>query len=90
MWRLPKIGDWPKAVHVTEEPSPGGRSTTSIARHTVGLPGTSAVIESIRVTTLARTVVDLAARTTSAQRLRSPMPRCGEDRALTAGFRRAW
>jgi hypothetical protein len=62
IWRLPKIGSWPETVHVTEASSPGGRSTTSIMRHTVGLPDRCAVIAGIRVTTLARTVVDLAAR----------------------------
>lgn len=62
IWRLPKIGDWPETVHVTEETSPGGRSSSSIVRHTVGLPDQWEVIEGIRVTTLARTVVDLAAR----------------------------
>lgn len=62
MWRLPKVGGWPERVHVIEDASPGGRSTRSIARHTVGLPDGFAVIEGIRVTTLARTVIDLATR----------------------------
>lgn len=60
MWRLPALGSWPARVHSLEPVAAGGRSTHAILRHTVGLPDEVISIDGLRVTTLARTVVDLA------------------------------
>ena len=60
LWRLPWVGRWPSVVHVTGEPAAGGRSNASLFRHTVGVPELLASIDGLTVTTLARTVVDVA------------------------------
>ncbi|MEX1078617.1 MAG: hypothetical protein WED09_05865 [Homoserinimonas sp.] len=60
LWRLPAVGQWPSQVHVTQDPSGGGRSSARVARHTVGIPADLQAIEGLTVTTLARTVVDCA------------------------------
>ena len=60
LWRLPWVGQWPSVVHVLDEVSSGGRSNASLFRHTTGVPGLLASIEGLTVTTLARTVVDVA------------------------------
>lgn len=60
LWRLPSLGVWPKKAHVVEPSASGGRSSTLLAAHTVGVPAETVAIDGILVTTLARTVVDLA------------------------------
>lgn len=64
LWRLPWVGQWPRKVHITVDAATGGRSNTSVFRHTTGVPGSSELIDALRVTTLARTVADVA-RTSS-------------------------
>lgn len=60
LWRLPWVGRWPSVVHVMSERSAGGRSNASLFRHTVGVPETFACIDGLVMTSLARTVVDVA------------------------------
>lgn len=59
LWRLPRIGPWPQRVDVLADLALGGRSTPGIRRHSEGMVDGD-VIDGIPVTTLARTVVDLA------------------------------
>ena len=59
LWQLPVVDAWPPAVHVIVPTAAGGRSTAGLKRHTVG-PVASVVLGEMRVTTLARTVVDIA------------------------------
>lgn len=67
LWRLPWVGQWPTQVHVLTEPAAGGRSNNSIFRHGVGVPPDVDVIDGLAVTTLARTVVDIAATSSFGQ-----------------------
>lgn len=60
MHRLPTIDGWPDKVHQTVPRSGGGRSTARTIRHTVQGDIPSVVIDGVTVTTLERTVVDLA------------------------------
>jgi hypothetical protein len=61
LWGLPTIGAWPKEVHILVPHASGGRSDPGIRRHAVGVPEADVVdIDGFLVTTLARTVVDLA------------------------------
>jgi hypothetical protein len=63
LWRLPLVGQWRTRVHALVPRAAGGRSTSMHERHTVGLPRESASIDQLTLTTLARTVADLAACT---------------------------
>lgn len=60
LWRLPMIGPWPRQSHVVVDVADGGRSNTMFVRHTVGIPQEVERIDGLAVTSLARTVVDLA------------------------------
>lgn len=60
LWRLPLVGAWPVKVHVLDEVAAGGRNNAMFQRHTVGLPVDRVSLQGIRVTSLARTVVDVA------------------------------
>ena len=62
LWQLPWLGAWPIRVDVAAPAAPGGRATALLARHATGLPAETRSIDGIRVTTLARTAVDLASR----------------------------
>ncbi|GAB3605448.1 hypothetical protein GCM10027413_08570 [Conyzicola nivalis] len=59
IWGLPAIGEWPPKVHVICERAQGGRSTAGLQRHTIG-PVTAVDLHGLRVTSIARTVVDIA------------------------------
>jgi len=59
LWRLPRIGTWAQRVDVLAGPASGGRSTPGIRRHSEGVVHGDR-IDGIRVTSLARTVIDLA------------------------------
>ncbi len=63
IWGLPAVEPWPRLVHVISGVSAGGRSTTQLARHGVD-PGDVSIIDGLHVTSLLRTVVDVA-RTSS-------------------------
>jgi len=60
LWRLPMVGSWPSQVHVVAPLAAGGRSSGMLIRHTVGIPSDVERIDGLSVTSLARTVVDLA------------------------------
>lgn len=60
LWRLPIVGQWPRRAHVLEASSLGGVSSGRVARHTTGIPDELEVIDGLTVTTLARTIVDIA------------------------------
>ncbi len=64
LWRLPRFGPRPTRVHVLEAVDGPGRPTSKLVRHPVGIPDDGETIDGIRVTTLARTVVDVAATNT--------------------------
>lgn len=63
VWRLPLVGSWPTRAHALVARAAGGRSTSMLERHTVGFPRESVSIDQLMVTTLARTVADMAACT---------------------------
>ena len=60
VWGLPLVGDRSTGVHLTVPPSAGGRSRRDIVRHATSRPVRVTVHEGLRVTSVARTVVDLA------------------------------
>ena len=62
LWRLPILGAWPERVHTVEDRVGHGRSTVMFERHAEGIPDSGEVIHGVRVTTLARTIVDIARR----------------------------
>jgi hypothetical protein len=58
---LPVVGPWPTDVHVASARASGGRSETGVRRHCRGLEaGDWTEVDGIRVTTIERTIVDLA------------------------------
>lgn len=59
LWRLPRVGAWPSGIHVSIPEGRGARSVPSVRRHTVSSAPHAAVVEGLRTTTVARTVVDL-------------------------------
>jgi hypothetical protein len=67
LWELPWFSPYPRTVHVLGELANGGRSTSAIARHTVGVPDRVITIEGVPVTSLARTIVDVARSATFVQ-----------------------
>lgn len=60
LWRLPRIGSWPSQVHAVDAVATGGRSSHRLIRHAVGVPRVVDQIDGLVVTSLARSVVDLA------------------------------
>lgn len=63
MWHLPTIGRWPDSVHELVGPRNGGTSRVGIRRHALGTDGSAAVHDGVTVTSLPRTVVDMACST---------------------------
>ncbi len=76
--RLPILGDWPERVHETRPRATGGRSTAGVISHD-GPRDPSGLVDGIRVTTLPRTLLDLASVSTFASGVVSM------DAALHAG-----
>jgi hypothetical protein len=60
LWRLPWVGAWPRRAHVLTPPRGGGHSTRSVLRHAADIPDMQEYIDGLAVTTLARTVADVA------------------------------
>jgi hypothetical protein len=60
LWRLPFISAPPSKVHIVTGLAAGGRSNTVIARHTTGVPDTTAAFDEVEATDLVRTVTDIA------------------------------
>jgi hypothetical protein len=63
-WGMPIVGTPLNLPHVFADRSSGGRSMTGLIRHCTGIPDYVVEINGIRVASLARTVVDVAASTT--------------------------
>ncbi|WP_166877027.1 hypothetical protein [Salinibacterium sp. ZJ450] len=62
---LPIVGDWPDAVHITVRPAAGGRNRNGIVAHAARLADDDVVeLNGLLVTSLARTVLDMAATAT--------------------------
>ena len=57
---LPLIGPWPSRVEVSVAGAAGGSSSAGIRRHTPAEPPDETVLDGVRVTSLARTLVDVA------------------------------
>ena len=58
MWGLPSLGSWSGEIHVLAERASGGRSQSRVRRHCVGEEAGAPEIDDLRVTSLARTLVD--------------------------------
>lgn len=81
LWRLPRIGPWPGQVHVLVPHATGPGSSAVVLRHGVAaVPDHLAVVDGVRVTGVARTVLDLA-RTWDL-----PAALAAADHALRAGW----
>lgn len=61
LWRLPSIEEWPSRPHVAGPPNSGRHATATLARHSLGIDSDAVVIDGLRVTSLATTVVQVAA-----------------------------
>ncbi|WP_104083607.1 hypothetical protein [Cryobacterium sp. Y11] len=62
IWGLPMLIGWPSDVHLLTERATGGRSDPGIRRHALGVDARDiTTIDGLLVTTIERTVVDLAA-----------------------------
>jgi hypothetical protein len=62
LWGLPMLTGWPNEVHLLIERATGGRSDPGIRRHALGVDARDVTtIDGLLVTTIERTVVDLAA-----------------------------
>lgn len=61
MHALPIIGNWPRTAHVLTPDAGGGSSSTHLSSHRSGPPDAGIMIDGCAVTTLARTIVDVAA-----------------------------
>jgi hypothetical protein len=60
LWRLPLIGSPPRRPEVISQGANGGRSAGSLIRHGVGIPESVVDFGSFAITSLARTLVDVA------------------------------
>jgi hypothetical protein len=58
---LPLLDPPPPRVHIVVPPATGGRSTTLVVRHAVGLPDFPIVVDGHALTPVSRTVADLVA-----------------------------
>jgi hypothetical protein len=67
IWRLPWVGPYPRAIHALHQEMNGGRSSSALSLHKAGELADLAEIEGVTVTSLARTVVDVARTTTFTQ-----------------------
>ncbi len=59
IWGLPVVGAWPERAQVATATARGGRSNVHVSRSIVGHPVRHVTIGGLRVTGLARTVVDI-------------------------------
>ncbi|MHB1171398.1 MAG: hypothetical protein ACYCZY_02660 [Lacisediminihabitans sp.] len=60
LYGLPIIGSWPTTVHLTVPATRGGRSGYGIVRHGTVNPGVPVETDGLLVTSLERTLIDLA------------------------------
>ena len=63
LWRLPSIGPWPRVAHQLRPTSVGGTSRVDIRHHAIGLDPDARAVDGILVSSLSRTVIDMAAST---------------------------
>jgi hypothetical protein len=63
IWGLPSIGPWPRIGHQVVASSAGGTSRVSIRRHAIGMDPEALSLDGLVVTSLARTIVDMASST---------------------------
>lgn len=63
LWNLPSIGRWPDVIHELAPKDTGGRSRVGISRHCLGLDPTAVELDGLTVTSIARTVIDMACTT---------------------------
>ena len=61
-WGLPWFGRWPERIDILRTEPALGHHATGVRRHVPRGDGTSVTIDGLTVTTLARTVVDIAAQ----------------------------
>lgn len=61
LWGLPMLAGWPTEVHLLIERAAGGRSDPGVRRHALGVDRDVSTIDGLLVTTIERTVIDLAA-----------------------------
>jgi hypothetical protein len=61
LWGMPIVGTPLNLPHVFADRASGGRSMTGLVRHCTGVPDDAVQIDGIRVASMARTVVDVAA-----------------------------
>lgn len=67
LWGIPIIGEWPKVVHVLTTPTAGSRQENGFYRHASDIDGADVVeFEGVRLTSLPRTLIDLARSTSFA------------------------
>lgn len=60
LWRLPVLGRWPVTTHAAIDRSGGGRSGALVQRHALGLDPRATTVEGVRVTSLVRTLAEVA------------------------------
>jgi hypothetical protein len=60
LWRLPMVGTWPQAPEVLRDSASGGRSRPGYRAHLAAEPAVTVLLDEVRITTLATTVVDVA------------------------------
>ena len=63
MFRLPSIGPWPARVHELVGPAAGGTSRRGILRHGLGTDPRATEVDGVTVTSLERTLIDVACTT---------------------------
>ncbi len=67
LWRIPTVGKMPDRIDVASAPAAGGRSNAALRRSYIPDVTSFEIVEGIRVTTIARTVIDVARWGTFAQ-----------------------
>ena len=60
MYGLPLIGGWPSRVHALAPGAPGGSSSSGFITHRAAVTSEFQLIDGVRVTSLARTLVDVS------------------------------
>ncbi|RFA19458.1 type IV toxin-antitoxin system AbiEi family antitoxin [Subtercola boreus] len=61
LWGYPRLGAWPREVHLVSAPGSGAHSRAAVREHRVQLPAEDVTrVDGLRVTTPLRTLVDVA------------------------------
>ncbi|WP_349898719.1 type IV toxin-antitoxin system AbiEi family antitoxin domain-containing protein [Parafrigoribacterium soli] len=89
LWRLPIIGQWPELVHVLASRSTGTRTENGFRRHAVDREDVDVVeLDGIRVTSIERTLIDVAAAATFASAVATVDHALRRKLATTSALRR--